>query len=148
MKVIYESDPRSIVHYLSSSENKAWKKLFGTYIMTRALHRYRKGHGFKSRTGLNFFRPYFHYWLSSIQYCADHFHIHDVVTVDNLRLRLLSAASPLPKGWSRNIINPVWRVSWLVKASNFGRFNPVSQHGDLSLQEGQIRDIERIRSGY
>lgn len=78
----------------------------------------------------------------------DHFHIHDVVTVDNLRLRLLSAASPLPKGWSRNIINPVWRVSWLVKASNFGRLNPVSQHGDLSLQEGQIRDIERIRSGY
>ena len=28
----------------------------------RALHRYCRGHGFKSRTGLNFFfRPYFHY---------------------------------------------------------------------------------------
>ena len=25
----------------------------------RALHRYRRGHGFKSRTGLNFFRSYF-----------------------------------------------------------------------------------------
>ena len=26
----------------------------------RALHLYRSGHGFKSRAGLNFFRPYFH----------------------------------------------------------------------------------------
>ena len=35
-----ESDLRSDVHYLGS----------------RALHRYRRGHGFKSRTGLNFFQ--------------------------------------------------------------------------------------------
>ena len=42
----------------------------------RALHRYRRGHGFKSRTGLKFFffRPYFHYCLSSAHHCEDHFH--------------------------------------------------------------------------
>ena len=39
-----------------------------------ALHRYRRGHGFKSRTGLNFLRPYFHYCLSSAHYCEDHSH--------------------------------------------------------------------------
>ena len=37
-----ESDPRSNVHYLGSSENKAMG-----------------GHGFKSRTGLNFFQALF-----------------------------------------------------------------------------------------
>ena len=36
-----ESDPRSDVHYLSSSENKAWKKKI------------------QARTGLNFFRALF-----------------------------------------------------------------------------------------
>ena len=40
----------------------------------RALHRYRRGHGFKSRTGLNFFQALFHYCLSSANYCEDHFH--------------------------------------------------------------------------
>ena len=39
--------------------NLVANKLFGINIMTssvgRELHRYRKGHGFKSRTGLNFF---------------------------------------------------------------------------------------------
>ena len=43
----------------------------------RALHRYRKSHEFKSRTGLNvFFRPSFHYCPSSVHYCEDLFHIH------------------------------------------------------------------------
>ena len=44
-----ESDPRSNAHYLSiamrSSENKAWI----------------------------FFRPYFHYFSSSVHHCEDHF---------------------------------------------------------------------------
>ena len=41
----------------------------------RALHRYRRGHRFKSRTGLNFFfRPYFHNCSSNAHYCEDHFH--------------------------------------------------------------------------
>ena len=44
-----ESDPRSDVHYLGSSENKV------VSLVGRALHRYRRGHGFKSRKGLNFF---------------------------------------------------------------------------------------------
>ena len=30
----------------------------------RALHRYRRGHGFKYRTGLNFFRSYFQLFVS------------------------------------------------------------------------------------
>ena len=50
------------------------KNIWTSYIYGRALHRYRRGHGFKSRTGLNFFRPYFHYWSNSIHYCKDHFH--------------------------------------------------------------------------
>ena len=55
---VNESDPRSNVHYLSSSD------LFGTNIrlassVGRALHRYRRGHEFKSRTGLNFFQALF-----------------------------------------------------------------------------------------
>ena len=60
----YESDLRSNKHYLSSSENKACKKfrLVGDLNPWPLLHRYRRGHGFKSRTSLNlFFRPYFHY---------------------------------------------------------------------------------------
>ena len=31
--------------------------------------------GFKSRTSLKFFRPYFHYCLSSLHCCEDHFHL-------------------------------------------------------------------------
>ena len=55
---VNESDPRSNVHYLSSSD------LSGTNIrlassVGRALHRYRRGHEFKSRTGLNFFQVLF-----------------------------------------------------------------------------------------
>ena len=33
-------------------------------------------HEFNSRMGLNFFEPYFHYYLSSVHYCEDRFHIH------------------------------------------------------------------------
>ena len=42
----------------------------------RALHCYCRGHRFKFQTGLNLFRPYFHYCLSSFHYCKDCFHIH------------------------------------------------------------------------
>ena len=34
---------------------------------------------FKSHTGLNFFRPYFHFCLSSVHYCKDCFHIHFLI---------------------------------------------------------------------
>ena len=43
------------------------------------LHRYRRGQGFESRTGLNFFvRPYFHFCLSCVHYCEVRFHVHFV----------------------------------------------------------------------
>ena len=58
---IYESHMKPAPSWLVSS-------------VGRALHRYRRGHGFKSRTGLNFFRPYFHYCPSSANYCEDHFY--------------------------------------------------------------------------
>ena len=41
----------------------------------RALHRYRRGHGFKSRTDLNFFQAFFHYCFSSVHNCENRFHI-------------------------------------------------------------------------
>ena len=47
----------------------------------RALHRYHRGHGFKLRTGLNFFRPRFYCCLSSVHYCKDHSHIHFLYAV-------------------------------------------------------------------
>ena len=51
----------------------------------RALHRYRRGHGFKSRTGLIFFfRPYFHYCLSTVHYCEGHFRIHAFIRSSNI----------------------------------------------------------------
>ena len=91
----YESGLWINEHYLSSSENEAWKKNWfitsrvyyqptkwpaPNWLVSsvgRALHRYRRGHRFKSRTGLNFFfRPYFYYCLSSVHYCQDRCHIH------------------------------------------------------------------------
>ena len=57
----------------------------------RALHRFRKGHGFKSRRGLNiFFRPSFHHCLSSVHYCEDRFHIHDWSFLFAIRLYVTS----------------------------------------------------------
>ena len=40
------------------------------------INRHCRSHGFKSCTGLNVFRPYFHYCLSSVHYCEDRFHIY------------------------------------------------------------------------
>ena len=53
----------------------------------RTLHRYCRGHGFKSRTRLNFFfRPYFHYCSSSVLHCEDRFHIHVFICSSNILL--------------------------------------------------------------
>ena len=109
----YESDLRSNEHYLSSSENKAWKKFRPVQDLNpwplryqcsalptvqepapnwlvssvgRALHRYRRGHGFKSGTGLNFFRPSFHCCLSSVHNYEDRFHIHVFIRSSNIWL--------------------------------------------------------------
>ena len=89
-----ESDPRSNVHYLSSSENKAWKKFrpvrdlnpwplryqcsalpteltsqlrAGHYAVYSSLHGFIHG-WFIVRCSL------FHYCSSSAHYCEDHFH--------------------------------------------------------------------------
>ena len=69
----YESGLWINEHYLSSSENEAWKKNWfitsrvyyqptkwpaSNWLVSsvgRALNQYRRGHRFKSRTGLNFF---------------------------------------------------------------------------------------------
>ena len=71
-----------------------FKGLFGTNTpgwlvssVVWALHQYRRDHGFKSRTGLNFFfRPYFHYCSSSVHYCEDRFHIHVFIRSSNMWL--------------------------------------------------------------
>ena len=67
-------------HFFTNS-----RVFFGTNIATssnwhvssvgKALRRYRRGHGFKSRTGLNsFFKSYFHYCSSSVHHCEVRFH--------------------------------------------------------------------------
>ena len=44
---------------------------------TKTLHRYRRGHGFKSRTSLKiFFRSYFNYQFSSFLSCEDLLYSH------------------------------------------------------------------------
>ena len=48
-----------------------WNQNNDQFSVSRALRRYRRGHGFKSSSGLNFFRRYFHYCLSSVHYCED-----------------------------------------------------------------------------
>ena len=46
--------------------------LYSTVILCTGIA---QGHGSKSHTGLNFFRPYFHYCSSSVHYCKDCLHI-------------------------------------------------------------------------
>ena len=43
---------------------------------TGELQRYRRGTGFKSRAGLNFFQALFSFCSVSVHYCEDHSHIH------------------------------------------------------------------------
>ena len=75
----------------------------------RALHRYRRGHGFKSRAGLNSF----HYYLSSVHNCEDRYHIHVFIRISNFHSRLFIS--------SRVYLEPTqYSVSsWLV--SSVGR---------------------------
>ena len=52
----YKNDPRRYECYWTSSENKNWKKNSGPYeIWTQRSWEVMGDHGFKSRTGLNFF---------------------------------------------------------------------------------------------
>ena len=51
-----------------------------------AWQRYRKGHGFKSRTGPNFFFwSYFHYFLSGVHHCRDRFQIYSLIRSSHIR---------------------------------------------------------------
>ena len=53
-----------------------------TSSIGRALHQYRRGHGFESRSSLNFlFRPSFRNCLSCVYNCDDHSLIHSRGTV-------------------------------------------------------------------
>ena len=74
-KEVNESDPRSNVHYLGSSENKAWKKFRPVWDLNPWPLWYRwEVMGSNPVQAWIFFRPYFHYCLSSANYCEDHFH--------------------------------------------------------------------------
>ena len=51
--------------------------------LVEALHRFCRGFGFKSRTGLNFFLALFYYCLSSVHYCEDRFQIKKFPCLEN-----------------------------------------------------------------
>ena len=89
-----ESDPRSNVHYLSSSENKAWKKFRPvrdlnpwplryrcSVLPTELTSQLRAGHYAVYSSLHGFIHEWFivrcslfHYCSSSAHYCEDHFH--------------------------------------------------------------------------
>ena len=75
----------------------------------RALHRYCRGLGFKSRASLNSF----HYYLSSFHNCEDRYHIHVVIRISNIHSCLFTT--------SRVYLEPTQcpASSWLV--SSVGR---------------------------
>ena len=60
------------VKLLSSNRNDFLQYIWLVSSIGRALHRYRRGHGFKSRTGLNFFPVLFTTTrYSSVLSCED-----------------------------------------------------------------------------
>ena len=85
-RVQYENNPHSHEYYLTSSENKAWKKFrpvqdlthdlcnTGSSLPTELTSLLGAGHYV-----LEFLT--FHYWLSSIYNCKDHFHFVSSTTV-------------------------------------------------------------------
>ena len=107
----YESDPRSNVHYLSSSENKAWKKIqacTGFEPMTSVIPVQRSTNWANKLIRSLYFRPYFHYCLSSVHYCEDHFHIQVLICSSNIWLsNILSRLIMSPIKWS--LSGQLWR---------------------------------------
>ena len=78
-RVQYENNPHSCEYYLTSSENKAWKKFRPVQDLTHDLCNTSSTlpTELTSQLGaghyvLEFLT--FHYWLSSIYNCKDHFH--------------------------------------------------------------------------
>ena len=56
------------------------------------MHWYRRGHRFKSRTGLNFFQALFPLF-SHVHHCEDHFHIQIPAMLDAKKKMLAFKAS-------------------------------------------------------
>ena len=103
----------------------------------RALHRYRRGHGFKSRTGLNFFfRPYFQLLFSVVFLAAKISHVRFFITVQIYEFHIskiiihhldgifepnILTSSQLASQLSRQSAAPVSQTSW-VKIPNGPKF--------------------------
>ena len=62
------------IHRMTSSQLASVDSSIG-----RALHRYRRGHGFESRSSLNFFRLSFRNCLSCVNNCDDQSFIHYII---------------------------------------------------------------------
>ena len=85
--------------------------------------------GFKSRTGLNFFRPYFHYYSSSVHYCEDRFHTHvnnfcrRWVSWEMIFVVPLSNTENLTRPWLNNS-NRSHVCRWVATYFLFMKFKP------------------------
>ena len=93
----------------------------------RALHRYRRGHGSNPVQAWIFFRPSFHYFLSSVHYCEDHFHCSSNIWLPYIHNRsfITSRVYLEPTQWPA----PRWLVSSVGRAMHRHRrghgLNPV-----------------------
>ena len=74
---VNESDPRSNVHYLSKKGLKKIQACMGFEPITSVILVSQRSWVqilYRLEFFFFFFRPYFHYCLSSAHYCKDHFH--------------------------------------------------------------------------
>ena len=52
-------------------------------LIAQLLNQHCKGHGFKSQSGMNFFRLYFHNYFSCVHYCGDQSYLHIILRSSN-----------------------------------------------------------------
>ena len=87
----------------------------------RALLWYHRGHGFKSHTSQNLFRPNFYYCsLSSVHYCEGRFHIHFFIQSSDIYMIFIYSQSLIHQfpgllGNKRNDQLPVGLLAQLVE---------------------------------
>ena len=96
-------------------------------LVGRALHRYRRGHGFESRSGLNFFRLYFHNCLSCVYNCDDQSWFHIFFAYPSQHFNTITSSfvkyswTPLFRTLKKSEIvdnySPKWRCERLGKIS-------------------------------
>ena len=80
----------------------------------RTLHRYCRAHGFKSRTGLNFFRSHFSYKFSSVHSCEDRVHL---ISSPQCRHMIFIYFQSLFTTWKVSLGPTLWLApSWLVSS--------------------------------